>query len=261
MIRQEMSDFPEPTEGAERSARGGDSGRSKRKQVQNDASDTASKKRRWRKVTDATIYGPGFAEVFEAYRSHLNDEHIDTSRHLMSLCLDHLIDFVNWARDSDSREQWINEVLQNNLYLRPGVRSGVVAILIYSFLSIKSAATGGDMFSVLRDTTNGMGIVNRYSIKLYSDPFQFVYFLKTCVSGLIDAGVLPDNERVDKHKKVKPQVYNHEELAAFHTMKAALVGHLDSGDNQAARKYVEVISSHWLDKQQVSMHSAFVAHV
>ena len=54
------------------------------------------------------------------------------------------------------------------------------------------------MFLVLQEPDTGLGIVNKTSLKIYNDPFCFFSFLKACMSGLIDAGKLPENERLNQ---------------------------------------------------------------
>ena len=53
-----------------------------------------------------------------------------------------------------------------------------------------------DMFATLKDVEKGFGIVNKTSIRIYNDPFRFFAFVKLCLSGLIDAGRLKENERL-----------------------------------------------------------------
>jgi hypothetical protein len=147
----------------------------------------------------------------------------------MSLCTEHVVSFIKWARESEEQSGWIAHTLLNNDYLRPEVRNGIVIVLIYTFAAIKAAtatssnsasnsanssssSTGGgggggeggeDMFSTLQDVEQGLGIANKFSLKIYNDPFDYLYFLKATITGLIDAKALPDNERQNQPKKNK----------------------------------------------------------
>lgn len=141
------------------------------------------------------FFEPKFLEVYTKYVESLGREP-DLNRHLLSVCLDNLIDFSCWARDSSTQCQWIRETLDENADLRPEVRNGLAMILMYAFSSAQAGLLKeADMFIVLQDSENGMGIVNKTSLKIYNDPFNYFNFLKACISGLIDAGKIPENER------------------------------------------------------------------
>ena len=77
-------------------------------------------------------------------------------------------------------------------------------VFVYSFSAAKALKTRGetDMFLVLQESETGLGIVNKTSLKIYNDPFCFFSFLKACMSGLIDAGKLPENERLNQVSRV-----------------------------------------------------------
>ncbi len=140
-------------------------------------------------------FEPKFTQLFAKY-SECVKQTVHTSSHLMSVCLENLIPFCCWARENNARVLWIKEVLEDNLDLRPEVRNGLSMILIYTLATAKSAGNKDmDMFTTLQDADNGLGIVNKTSLKIYNDPFSFFMFLKSCMSGLIDAGKIPENER------------------------------------------------------------------
>lgn len=155
-------------------------------------------------VTVTQLFEPKFLEIFNAYEDHISTTRgstgIDLSQHLMSLCLDHLVPFSCWARESTSRCTWIQKTLDDNIDLRPEVRNGLCMVFVYSFSAAKALDGRGekDMFLVLQEPDTGLGIVNKTSLKIYNDPFCFFSFLKACMSGLIDAGKLPENERLNQ---------------------------------------------------------------
>lgn len=210
-----------------------------------------------KKVSDAIVYGPRFCAIFDAYCKSLNLQ-IDTSRHLMSLCLDNLIPFIKWARESDSQVSWISNKLLDNDYLRCEVRNGVVMVLIYVFASIKAKGVEGlDMFLTLQDIDTGLGIANRFSLKIYNDPFNYLIFLKTSISSLIDAGAIPDNERVNQPKRNKMQLQNKEEIESYHKIQKMIIDLLDSGDVSGAKNLVTKITSYWQIRGKVSMFSIY----
>lgn len=141
------------------------------------------------------LFEPKFMEVFNKYCEHIQQT-IDTSQHLMSLCLENLIPFCCWARENNNRNAWIRLVLDDNVDLRPEVRNGLSMILIYALSTAKAIQFNDiDMFGILQDNDTGLGIVNKTSLKIYNDPFNYFNFLKSCMSGLIDAGKVPENER------------------------------------------------------------------
>jgi hypothetical protein len=207
-----------------------------------------------KKVSDALTYGPRFCEIFHTYCRDLNIT-INTKRHLFSLCIDHLIGFTMWARDTEDRIRWLSSLLFENDYLRPEVRNGIVIVIIYTFSSIKAAHHGGDMFSVLQDTESGLGIANRFSLKIYNDPFGYLSFLKFSISSLIDAGAIPENERMNKPFKkgaTKALPRMEEEITAYNELKNRLIQLLDSNKHNEGKSLVQVITTHWQFRGNVS---------
>lgn len=207
-----------------------------------------------KKVSDALTYGPRFCEIFHTYCRKQNIT-IDITRHLMSLCIDYLIGFINWARESEEQVTWISNMLYDYDYLRPEVRNGIVMVLIYTFASIKATTMENmDMFTTLQDPDYGLGIANKFSLKIYNDPFCYLSFLKFSISALIDAGVIPDNERQNQPmKKGKPSTINEDEVKAFNKIKEKLLGYLDSGNIADAKSFVQIISTHWQLRGKVSI--------
>ena len=67
-----------------------------------------------------------------------------------------------------------------NLDLRPEVRNGLALIVIYVFSAAKKylGSKSTDMFAVLLDSESGLGIVNKTSLKIYNDPFNYFAFIK-----------------------------------------------------------------------------------
>ena len=159
-------------------------------------------------ISITQLFEPKFFEIYQAYKDYIccgkGSTGIDLSQHLMSLCLDHLVPFSCWARESTARCTWIQKTLDDNIDLRPEVRNGLCMVFVYAFSAAKAIETREetrgetDMFLVLQESDTGLGIVNKTSLKIYNDPFCFFSFLKACMSGLIDAGKLPENERLNQ---------------------------------------------------------------
>lgn len=205
-----------------------------------------------KKVSDAQVYGPRFCVLYETF-CQKNNIAMDIRRHLMSLCLENLVPFVKWARENDAQIQWIQNTLLENDYLRPEVRNGVVIVLIYTFASIKASLDPNlDMFITLQDNDQGLGIANKFSLKIYNDPFFYLTFLKTTISALIDAGVLPDNERQNQPKRNKIAYQNREELQAFQRIQRMIVEALDSGNVVGAKALVSDVANFWQQRGKVS---------
>lgn len=139
------------------------------------------------------VFEPKFLEVYNEF-VYCSKEKLDLSKHLMVVCLEMIIPFCCWARDIEHVD-WIHTTLDGNADLRPEVRNGLAMVLIYVFSAAQAEASHSDMFTVLQDLESGMGIVNKTSLKIYNDPFHYFKFLKSCISGLIDAGKIPENER------------------------------------------------------------------
>ena len=205
------------------------------------------------KLSDALIYGPRFCQVFREYTETLGKP-VNVDRHLMSLCTEHLVPFCKWARENEAKTTSIRGTLLEFDYLRPEVRNGIVMVIIYTFASIKATRESGlDMFITLQDTEKGLGIANKFSLKIYNDPFMYLSFLKISISALIDAGAIPDNERINQPKRNKAMVENKEELDAYDQIQKRLVSLLDSGDNAGAKHIVLLITNYWQQRAKVRL--------
>lgn len=204
------------------------------------------------KVSDALTYGPRFCQLFREYTQTLSKP-VNIDRHLMSLCTEHLVPFCKWARENEAKTTNIRATLLEYDYLRPEVRNGIVMVIIYTFASIKATRESGtDMFMTLQDTEKGLGIANKFSLKIYNDPFMYLSFLKISISALIDAGAIPDNERVNQPKRNKVMVENKEELDAYDQIQRRLISLLDSGDNAGAKHAVSLMTNYWQQRAKVS---------
>jgi hypothetical protein len=203
------------------------------------------------KLSDAITFGPRFCQLFHEYTQNL-DRPVDTDRHLMSLCTEHLVPFCKWARENEAKASNIRATLLEYDYLRPEVRNGIVMVIIYTFASIKAVSgVNADMFTTLQDAERGLGIANKFSLKIYNDPFMYLSFLKISISALIDAGAIPDNERVNQPKRNKVMVENKEELDAYDQIQKRLVSLLDAGDNAGAKHIVLLMTNYWQQRAKV----------
>lgn len=220
-------------------------------ETESNALTSISDAQRQQKISDAETYGPRFCQIFRTYSQTLSKP-IDTTRHLMALCTDHLISFCKWARESEANITFIRETLLEHDYLRTEVRNGIVMVLIYTFASIKAEGIEGlDMFLTLQDADTGLGIANKFSLKIYNDPYFYLSFLKSSISGLIDAGAIPDNERQNQPKRNRVQFENQEELIAFSQLQNAIVTLLDDGNNADTRTMLLQITNYWQQKVKV----------
>eukprot|EP01034_Spumella_vulgaris_P031136 gene31136-38479_t len=146
---------------------------------------------------------------------------------------------------------WIKSTLSENGDLRPEVRNGLSMIMIYSFGTAKAACEPGlDMFNALQDVEHGLAIINKTSLKIYNDPYFFYGFLKSCMSGLIDAGKIQENERTNHPKKPKQPFENKDELVAYLQMKNILVGMFNRGEIENARTKIAQITAVWTEKHK-----------
>jgi hypothetical protein len=205
-----------------------------------------------KKLSDAVVYGPRFCSLFHKY-CEKNSIIIDVTRHLMALCMEHMIEYCKWARESEYQANFIRSTLLDNDYLRAEVRNGIVIVLIYTFAAMKATReASADMFTTLQDNETGLGIANRFSLKIYNDPFNYLIFLKNCISALIDAGSIPDNERLNQPKKNKQMFENKEEIEAFQHIQSTLVKLLDTNQTFGAKQYVLRITSFWQSKGKVN---------
>jgi hypothetical protein len=197
------------------------------------------------KISDAYVYGPRFCDIYDAFNA-TRLAPIDPSRHLMSLCTQYLVEFCLWARESIERTNYIRERLMDHEYLRSEVRNGIVMVIIYTFASTKATILDqADMFTTLQDHERGLGIANKFSLRIYNDPYNYLSFLKSSISSLIDAGIIPDNERLNQPKKNKLKYENKEEFSAFTQIQNMLVAALDAGNNVAAKNLVNHITGFW----------------
>jgi hypothetical protein len=144
-----------------------------------------------------TIYEPKFFEIFQAYQSYCYSYEPSikfsnlANQHLMTLCLNNLLSFSNWARETNNA-LFIRLALFENPDMRPEVRNGLAMIQVYVFAAAKAnemrilntSSSNVDMFTVLMKTDTGLGIANKTSLKIYSDPYEFFHFLKVCFLSL-----------------------------------------------------------------------------
>eukprot|EP01031_Cornospumella_fuschlensis_P024478 gene24478-29584_t len=213
--------------------------------------------------TIATIYEPKFFEIFQAYQSFVSIHHsainnaMASQQHLMTLCLNNLLVFSQWARESDNA-QYVRGTLFDNPDMRPEVRNGLALILVYTFSAARAAdlrhilgdnpTSNIDMFSVLMKAESGLGIVNKTSLKIYSDPYGYFNFLKACITGLIDALAIPENERINtqSNKKTRRGSRNRDEVEAFDYLRSSLTSMFQSSDNLSlARERIAQIMAFW----------------
>ncbi len=114
--------------------------------------------------TIISIYEPKFLEIYSAYKrySSCNNPNVDLSdlsaQHLMSICLNNLIPFSNWARDI-STSAFIRSVLFENPDMRPEVRNGLAMIVVYTFSAAKAHASG-----MSRSNSNGRGTAEQLNL-------------------------------------------------------------------------------------------------
>jgi hypothetical protein len=59
-----------------------------------------------KRLSDASKYGHRFVDIYNTYRSR-NRLDIDLTKHLIVLCLENLIKFISWARET-AQVEWIN---------------------------------------------------------------------------------------------------------------------------------------------------------
>lgn len=211
------------------------------------------------RVSDALIYGPLFCKIYKAFvDDYKPDPPIDPSRHLMALYLDYLIPFCCWSRKNDDMISWIRETLLENDYLRAEVRNGLVIVLMYTFAAMKATLfEGEDMFTTLQCPEKGVGIANRFSLKIFNDPFLYMTFLKTSISSLIDAGKIPDNVRQSKPIKHKSNASDQEELSAFESLKQIIVDDLDQ-EGGRAKDMISNIATYWQQRSQFVRNRRFM---
>lgn len=94
--------------------------------------------------TITTIYEPKFLDIFNSYRQFAAnyEPNIDLSspsqQHLMTLCLNNLLPFCNWARETNT-SSFIRASLFDNTDMRPEVRNGLALIIVYTFSAAKAA--------------------------------------------------------------------------------------------------------------------------
>jgi hypothetical protein len=143
------------------------------------------------------VFEPKVLRIFKAYNKAVSPhKQFDCSGHLMVMCLQHIVDFCCWARSSEQNLNWITSEVNGNVDLRPRVRNGLTLLFVYAVAAAKAETFGNtDMFTVMQDADSGLGIANRTSLKIYNDYLNYYTFLKSCLSGLILAGLVAENER------------------------------------------------------------------
>lgn len=203
-----------------------------------------------------SVFQPKFMEVHDAYIKQLPVEYVATipqHDHLLAVCLQHMVKFCCWARGSPETSAWINNLLFQNVDFRPELRNGLTMVMMYTFAASQAARAEfpSDLFSVVMDSSRGLGIFHKTSLRVYSDPFSFFNFLKMCLTGLIECGVLKENERVSQAvPKTRRRHFEVEsELVAFNELVAVLIARLrDPADLQAVKRTVAEVVVRWQDK-------------
>jgi hypothetical protein len=142
-------------------------------------------------------FHPQFLEIYRKYRE-ARGEVPCASNHLMAICMSQLVPFCLWVRSSTENMAWIKTIVSDNPDFRPEVRNGIAMLVMYTMATVKAHEMGTDVFTEMLDCEHGFGIVNKSSLKIYNDPFKYFEFLKCCITGLIDAGEIPENERVNQ---------------------------------------------------------------
>ena len=71
-------------------------------------------------------YTPKFMEIFKAYEH--DTKIVDIGKNLLIICLENVIEFSTWARESIARSTWIRTTLEDHPDLRPEVRNGLALI-------------------------------------------------------------------------------------------------------------------------------------
>lgn len=174
----------------------------------------------------------------------------------MALCLDFLIPLCCWCRNP-IKTSWIRAILEDNPDLRPEVRNGMAMIVIYTLSAAKAKHLRSEMFLILQDAHSGLGIVNKTSLKIYNDPYNYFSFIKSSISGLIDAGCIPENERSNQPKKSKRHLENKEEVGAFMELKQILSHFIGRGDSQGCRVRIQNILAIWHHRSKVIRNRRF----
>jgi hypothetical protein len=210
-------------------------------------------------LSTSKYYEPKFLQLFACFRASTENtgSSINLDEHLMTLCLDFLIPLCCWCRSGMTMSTWIRTILEDNPDLRPEVRNGMAMIVIYTLSAAKAEHLGSEMFLILQDAQKGLGIVNKTSLKIYNDPYNYFTFLKSSISGLIDAGCIPENERSNQPKKSKRHLENKEEVAAFMQLKMILSHFISHGDGQGCRIRIQNILSVWQHRNKVIRNRRF----
>jgi hypothetical protein len=157
-------------------------------------------------------YEPKFYSIYLKYLDHLtatttsstnstssNSTLVDLTQHLFMICLEHLIPFSCWLRKSEEVSSWIKSILNDHEDFRPEVRNGVSMLIIYCFSTAKSKLyPKSNSFMILENEDIGLGIVNKTSLRIYNDPYNYLQFIKQCITGLIKAGIVPENEKSNR---------------------------------------------------------------
>jgi hypothetical protein len=112
-----------------------------------------------------------------------------------------------------------------------------------------AAATVADRSSWIK----AINIAHKCSIKIYTDPCNYLSFLKQSLSGLISAGILPDNERVNQQSAIRrtvDSVEDTEELRMYNDL-VILLGKYISRDLDLGKRCVEDVVKLWSSKSKV----------
>jgi len=201
-----------------------------------------------------SVFQPKFMEIHDTFMAQLPAEYrasIPQHDHLLGAILEYMVKFCCWARGSADTSAWINNLLFQNVDFRPELRNGLTMILMYTFAASQAVRSkrSSDLFTVVMDANHGLGIIHKTSLRVYSDPFNFFSFLKLCLTGLIECGVLKENERVSQSvPKTRRRHFEVEsELVAFNDLKSLLVTRLRT-DLEEVKLNISAIVTCWQEK-------------
>ncbi len=130
--------------------------------------------------TITSIYEPKFLEIFNSYTKFAAayEPNIDltnpASQHLMTLCLNNLLPFSNWARTTNT-SSYIRATLFENPDMRPEVRNGLALILVYTFSAAKAADEAEMAAATTKPvlTSTGRGLSHNYIVFCISSVILF----------------------------------------------------------------------------------------
>ena len=218
-----------------------------------------------------------FSQLYSAYIHENPSLFIDPeawlTRHFFCLCLDHVVPFSKWLRQSVAHLLWVQTTLQHHFELRPEFRNGLIMIFIHTFATmkaihvnrsngkqLKNPSLNENMVTILQSATKGLNISFQTIFKVAYDRSSQLTILKNVVLELIELNVIPKYvQRREKEGKKNNAEFKKKvelELLAFKHLQIIMKENLE--EKEESKNFLQTIQNvcnYWAMHSKVSTNT------